>query len=179
MMDREGHNECSPRFLYDIQMDLALQGRLLLGALYASIVGAIIVTIILVAPPQNTPLSEVTLAGEKILVTVADTPVLQERGLSGRSALNQNEGMLFVFPSPGLYGFWMKDMSIPIDIIWFDANKQMVDVWESATPASYPETRIPIKDVMYALEVPAGFSAKHALKKGDVLELNSSARYNR
>lgn len=178
MMDREGHNECSLRFLYDNQMDLALRGRLLLGVLYIGLAGVIFMTAVFAVSPQKIVSAEVVLGGEKIKVNIADTPALHARGLSGVKKLNPGEGMLFIFPSPGFYGFWMKAMSIQIDIIWFDANREIVDVWENATPSSYPEIRIPVKEAMYVLEVEAGFSAKHTLKKGDVLELKPSTRYN-
>lgn len=42
----------------------------------------------------------------------------RERGLSHRPSLERGTGMLFVFDTPGKYGFWMKDMQFPIDIIF-------------------------------------------------------------
>ncbi len=45
---------------------------------------------------------------------------VQERmkGLSGRSGLCENCGMLFIFDKVDQYGFWMKDMNFDIDILW-------------------------------------------------------------
>ena len=160
-------------------MHAGVREKLLLGALYISIAGAILVTAILVVPQKSTPTSEVIIGDEKVMVTIADTPALQDRGLGGVKALLQNEGMLFVFPKPDLYTFWMKDMLIPIDIIWFDTNRHIVDVWENAKPSSYPEARPPRAEAQYVLEVQAGFFARHALKRGDVLELKSSTRYTK
>src|SRR3954471_24776165 len=54
---------------------------------------------------------EVKLGSTTIQVDISDTEALREQGLSGRTSLAENEGMLFVFPTPGPYGFWMKDMN--------------------------------------------------------------------
>jgi len=148
-----------------------LIGKLLLGALYTSIAVAVVATAMLAVPKGAPSGTKVLLAGEEILVTVADTPQLREKGLSFHKPLLENKGMFFVFPEPSLYGFWMKDMVFPIDIIWFDANQRIVDVWENATPQTYPEIRTPRSESKYVLEVNAGFYKNHALKRGDVVEL--------
>ncbi len=48
---------------------------------------------------------------------IATTTAEQERGISDRSVIPNNYAMLFVFQSKDRYGFWMKDMLTPIDII--------------------------------------------------------------
>jgi len=44
-----------------------------------------------------------------------------------REYLAQNAGMLFVFDTPGSYGFWMKNTLIPLDIVRLDENLLVVD----------------------------------------------------
>jgi len=44
-----------------------------------------------------------------------------------RESLPQDAGMLFVFDTPGSYGFWMKNTLIPLDIIRLDQNFVVVD----------------------------------------------------
>lgn len=132
-------------------------------------VAVVVIAMFAVSPKSRT--AEVVIAGKTLNVLVADTQVTQAKGLSGRKDLKPNEGMLFIFPVPGFYGFWMKDMEIPIDIIWFDAERKVVDVWENATPDSYPRVYTPRAEAKYVLEVPAGFFAEHLMKTGDVLEL--------
>lgn len=146
-------------------------GKILLGALYISIAVAVVATAMLLAVSPKSRTAEVVIAGKTLSVIVADTEVTQAKGLSGHKSLKPNEGMLFIFSKPGFYGFWMKDMKIPIDIIWFDAERRVVDVWENATPDSYPRVYTPRAEAKYVLEVPAGFFAEHLMKRGDVLEL--------
>ena len=149
----------------------ALISKFSLVGLYAIIAVAIFVTAMFVVQEKDDDVTKVFLGGEEIMVTIADTPELMSKGLSGRENLKPNEGMLFVFPEPGFYGFWMKDMKISIDIIWLDEKRQIVDVWEDADRDSYPKVYKPRSEAQYVLEVRAGFYRDHNLKSGDVLEL--------
>lgn len=112
----------------------------------------------------------VKIAGQNIKVILAETTLEQNRGLSGREKLNENEGMLFVFNHEGNYPFWMKDMNFPIDIIWLDENLKVVYIKKNALPQSYPESFSPGTNAKYVLEVNAGFSEKNNLKEGDTAE---------
>ncbi|HSE56525.1 MAG TPA: DUF192 domain-containing protein [Candidatus Paceibacterota bacterium] len=112
----------------------------------------------------------VTIGDTTITVTVADTEAVRQQGLSGKESLAQDEGMLFFFDTPGKYGFWMKDMHFPIDIIWIDAGWQIVDVTHTLTPETYPKVFFPQASVQYVLEVPAGFSTQHKLLIGQLVQ---------
>jgi uncharacterized membrane protein (UPF0127 family) len=76
----------------------------------------------------------VIIAGVRLSVEVADTPAERGRGLSGREMLPENSGMLFVFDTPGRYGFWMYGMKFPLDIIWIDESLRVVYFVENAQP---------------------------------------------
>ena len=65
-------------------------------------------------------------ASEDILAQVLDTPELRTKGLSGILFLPVYEGRWFVFDEAGMYGFWMKDMNFPIDIVWVDDTFRIV-----------------------------------------------------
>ena len=112
---------------------------------------------------------ELTLANTQLSAVVADTPALRTQGLSGRVKLKENEGMLFLFEEPAQYPFWMKDMLFPIDMIWFDADRKVVDITKDATPSSYPELFSPKVKAQYVLEVLSGWAGRHKLKEGDQL----------
>ena len=112
----------------------------------------------------------VQIAGQIIKVDLALTPLEQERGLSGRESLKNDEGMLFIFPKPSINYFWMKDMNFPIDIIWIDFNFRVIYIQKDALPSSYPNSFGPGVDNSYVLEVSDGFSEKNNLKIGDSVE---------
>ena len=67
--------------------------------------------------------------------------------------------MLFIFEKPGVYGFWMKNMVIPVDIIFIDENKKVVHIEERVQPCENDPCKIyrPKSPVKYVLEVKAGF----------------------
>jgi uncharacterized membrane protein (UPF0127 family) len=94
-------------------------------------------------------------------------------GLSGRASLAEGKGMLFVFEKPDTYGFWMKDMNFPIDMIFIGEDKKVVTVVAHASPESYkknpPEVFYPAKPVLFVLEVPAGFAKEHGVEEGMVM----------
>jgi len=104
----------------------------------------------------------------KIKAVIADTDQKRDLGLSGQPSLGQNQGELFIFDQPGLYDFWMKDMNFPLDIIWLDENKKIVDITANFATSTYPNkvtSRTPAK---YVLEINAGVSQEGAIKIGDV-----------
>lgn len=120
---------------------------------------------------EKTPVPRAFLGGEALVLEIADTDALHTRGLSGHKPLAENEGMLFVFPKDGLYGFWMKDMLFPLDILWLDSEYRIIDVREGATPESYPQIFTPSTPARYVLELSSGFFSKHKLKNGNILEI--------
>lgn len=120
-----------------------------------------------IQPNASQTLTNVEIGGETIQVETADTPQARERGLSGRSALLENQGMLFVFSEDGIHSFWMKDMNFPIDILWISASREIVYIKENASPDDYPATYAPDKEARYVLEVAAGFVEKYGVRIGD------------
>src|SRR3989338_3180334 len=74
-------------------------------------------------PSSPSDIKYVKIVGQNIKVDLALTMLEQAQGLSGREVLGENEGMLFVFDTPGKYSFWMKDMKFAIDIIWFTPSE--------------------------------------------------------
>lgn len=104
-------------------------------------------------------------------VEVADNAYTLERGLSGHKPLKSFEGMLFIFDKPSRYGFWMKDMLFPIDIIWIDENYKVTHIEKSVSPDTYPKVFYPGAESLYVLEISAGSSDKTRLKIGDIVEI--------
>lgn len=114
------------------------------------------------------------LGGQKFTVGVADSMALRAAGLSGRSGLRDDEGMYFIFNSPGKHSFWMKDMEFPIDIVWIKGDR-VVGFSENVQPE--PNKTIfgltiyrPPEEVDRVLEVSAGTAAKYGWKVGDVVK---------
>jgi uncharacterized protein len=99
-------------------------------------------------------------------VEVVSTKSARAQGLSGRGKMKDSEGMLFIFEQPGKYGFWMKDMNFPLDIIWINQNGVVVWMERGATPESYPKAFINQADASYVLEINAGLAKTFGLYLG-------------
>lgn len=102
---------------------------------------------------------------------IVDTEVAREQGLSGRANIPSNYGMLFVFPQKDNYGFWMKDMLVPIDILWLNEDGILLGIERSVSPASYPDTFYPPEPVRYVLETRVGEAATQGWSVGSTVPI--------
>lgn len=112
-------------------------------------------------------LKPLTIGDATVYVSIAETESAREQGLSGRTRLAADEGMLFIFPNEGMYRFWMKDMKFSIDMLWLSADGTIVHMAPSVSPETYPETFASEVPARYVLELPAGYSESHDLTVGD------------
>lgn len=115
---------------------------------------------------------EISVKSLNISAKVAANPQTRNKGLSKIESLPFNEGMFFVFEQKGRYSFWMKDMKFPIDIIWIDENKKIVNISKNALPEpNKPDKDLTIYissyDVKYVLEINAGLAGANNLEIGD------------
>ena len=101
-----------------------------------------------------------------VKVFIANNDQDREQGLSGTSVLPNGTGVLFVFDNPGKYGFWMKDMNFPLDIIWIGKDKKIVGVTKNVLPKSYPFVFMPPSDILYVLEMNTGSVNSFGLTSG-------------
>jgi len=120
-----------------------------------------------------------TINKTNIQVEIADSVAEREKGLSGRSSLKEGAGMLFVFPQKEVVAtFWMKDMLIPIDIVWI-AQGKIIQIDKNIQPPKVgtPDDKLERFTVKapadYVLEVPAGYSDKSEFKVGDSVDMSS------
>ena len=136
---------------------------------------AVFIIIIIFLSTKAYP-SKLILGGKLFNIEVVDTKKLLEKGLSGHKPLLEDEGMFFVFQKEDLYGFWMKDMSFSIDILWIDSNFKIVHIEKSLSPETYPKIFYPKTKAHYVLEISAGEANKLDIKIGDSIKFikNSS-----
>lgn len=126
----------------------------------------------------NSPVAQNTTAtaninSQQIDLLIANNDELRIQGLSGRESLEENQGMLFIFEEKGEYGFWMRDMLFPIDIIFLEDNK-VVNIHENAAPSDNPndlEVYYPTKPINQVLELNAGKAQEMGIKAGTEITL--------
>ncbi len=118
-------------------------------------------------------LSAVTINGHEYLVELANTPALQQQGLSDRLLLAPDTGMLFQFTKPGKYSFWMKDMRFSIDMIWIRDGKVVGFVVDAPIGNTIPAIFTPPVEVDMVLEVNAGTVKADGITIGDAVSLKA------
>lgn len=100
----------------------------------------------------------------------ASTDQQKEKGLSGRSCIGSDQGMLFIFDKPDYYQFWMKDMKFPIDIVWVNKDKKVINVDSQVQPTTYPENFKPAQPAKYVLELKSKEARVLGISSGTALD---------
>lgn len=102
-------------------------------------------------------------------IEVATSSFEIEKGLMHRRSLPANGGMLFVFEEEYYRTFWMKDTYVALDIMFLNADKEIIRISKHTMPLS--ELSIPSGGkAMYVVEVLAGFTDAHQIHIGDHIE---------
>jgi uncharacterized membrane protein (UPF0127 family) len=99
-------------------------------------------------------------------IEIANTEYERELGLMKRKSMEENQGMLFIFPKEKMQSFWMRNTLISLDMMFVSAQKEIITIQKNTkvlSDQSYPST----KPAKYVIEVDAGFSARHNIKEGD------------
>jgi hypothetical protein len=88
-----------------------------------------------------------------------------------RESLAPDRGMLFVHTSSGRYSYWMFQCLIPLDIVWLDAAKRIVEISANTPPCKGGAKSCPSYggnyDALYVLEIAGGMARKYGLDTGD------------
>jgi uncharacterized membrane protein (UPF0127 family) len=105
-----------------------------------------------------------------VIVEIADSDASRAKGLMMRTFLPQGKGMLFVWPEEGPRTMWMKDTFISLDMIFIDAQGNIVGIVTDAAPHDLSPLGTD-RPARYVLEVPAGDAKRLGLAVGQSLDL--------
>ncbi len=123
---------------------------------------------------EDFPTRPITLpGGQEIRVeTMIDTIDLL-RGLMFRTSLAPDRGMLFVYPRPDHHPHYMYQVLIPLDIVWLDSNRDIVEIAENKPPCKTQASKCEQyggKEIsIYVLEIGAGMAKKYGLTVGQTV----------
>jgi len=120
------------------------------------------------ADVQRLPTTTLQAGMVKLKVEVATSPREREIGLMFRKEMGAYEGMLFVFPQPGVQCFWMRDTLIPLSTAFLADDGTIVNIADMA-PMTL-ESHCSAKPVRYVLEMNQGFFERRGLKPGSRLQ---------
>lgn len=107
-------------------------------------------------------------------VEIADEPEEWGQGLMNRKHLDQDSGMLFVFPELRRPSFWMKNTLIPLDMIFIGPDNRIAQIHANALPHDLTHIT-PEKKAIAVLEINGGMAEKLGLRVGNRLSMPVSA----
>jgi len=95
-----------------------------------------------------------------------------QKGLARFDRIEKDQGMLFIFETPGRYSFFMKDMKFDIDIIFLNETSQVINIFQNVKKDSYKgpfdyESYKPDSPAKFVIELNAGEVLQNKLKIGD------------
>ncbi|HIF39010.1 MAG TPA: DUF192 domain-containing protein [Gemmatimonadetes bacterium] len=104
------------------------------------------------------------------LLNILTEHVGQTRGLMYKRQLPPNTGMLFVYDQPLYLGFWMKNTSIPLDLIFIGPDNRINEI-TSLEPFSLERVESRFPSVM-ALETNRGTADRLGITVGDIVSVD-------
>jgi uncharacterized protein len=112
--------------------------------------------------------------GQIIKVETMITSADLRKGMMYRTSLAPDHGMLFIHPTPGNYPYWMYETLIPLDIIWMDNDRNIVQMVLSAPPCTTEPSKctqyVCTKPARYVLELKGGMAKKYGLELGQKID---------
>lgn len=126
-------------------------------------------------PGQILPITgSAVIKRETFELEVAATPQQQQLGLMFRSALPDNRGMLFPFSTPRRASFWMKNVPVPLDMVFLRNNRVVMVASEVPPCASDPcPSYGPGSEIVdTVLELRSGRAEELGLSPGDVVSIS-------
>lgn len=106
----------------------------------------------------------------RFFVELARTPDEQARGLMFRHHMDDEWGMLFVFPRERIQSFWMKNTYLSLDMIFIRKDGVIDSIVERAEPLSL----VPRESrgrAMYVLELAGGDAERFGITAGQKIDI--------
>jgi uncharacterized membrane protein (UPF0127 family) len=111
---------------------------------------------------------------QRFKIWITDTPARSEQGLMFVHSLAHDRGMLIPRNNAGPMAIWMKNTFIPLDILFLDAQGQIIFIRRNATPLSEAIISVPAPMTTPAqavLELAGGECDRRHISQGDVFHL--------
>ncbi len=103
-------------------------------------------------------------------VEVADDQSERAKGLMNRETLCQDCGMLFVYNNTERRAFWMKNTSIPLDIIFISEEQEVINIAEADPEPGVADENLTRyysdEPAKYVVEVNQGYSERKSIEEG-------------
>jgi len=127
------------------------------------------------ACPLDLPVRTVNVNNQKLHLEIAKSYAARQCGLSKRTSLAPDRGMLFVFPRTMPVSFWMEDTQFALSIAFLDEKGRIVSI-QLMTPRPANILYQSPGPVRYAIEVNQDWFSRHKVRVGDIVHLPDATR---
>jgi hypothetical protein len=123
--------------------------------------------------PRQVETYELQIDGKRISVELALNDPQRQKGLSHRTYLPPNQGMLFVWPRERHVTMWMKQTLIPLEVAFISADGTIVEIKPLGPPLSGAEASVTSSEpVKMALEMRRYWFKQNKVKPGQRIKLS-------
>jgi uncharacterized membrane protein (UPF0127 family) len=121
---------------------------------------------------QKNEIKNIKIGDKNYELEVVKTSEDMKKGLAKFEDIQNNQGMLFVFDTPGRWSIWMKDMKFNIDIIFLNEMKEVVTIYKNVKFENHENVfeyrkYLPDYDSKYVIELKEGEADQNKIKIGD------------
>ena len=110
-----------------------------------------------------------------LICDVAGSIFAKTKGLMYRSSLPDGRGMLFPFLFSWYRVFWMKKVTIPLDILFISKDFQVVKIYEAPSDSNmFHKAYWAFGFCKYVVECNRGFCKKHEISIGTKVSIEKS-----
>lgn len=113
---------------------------------------------------EEMPTINLKISGHTLFAEVAYTQKYRTRGLMYRKSMDQNSGMLFVFPETGRHSLWMVNTNIPLSVAFLDESGTILNIVDMSPRTKTKHSAA--STAKYALEMNLGWFKARKIKKG-------------
>ncbi len=108
------------------------------------------------------------------LAEVADTPQAKKKGLMYRPCIKDNQVILFIYDEPRILSFWMKNMKISLDMLFFDSSGVLQEIKRNIPPCTTTKcpSYVTSSDSKMVVEMKAGLAETLEIHIGDKIYLS-------
>jgi hypothetical protein len=102
---------------------------------------------------------------EEVTAEMALTREQEQTGLMFRTNMNENAGMIFVFPQPIRAAFWMKNTILPLSVAYIDPEGAIVEIHD-LEPQNTNAVVAQSDNILYVLEMNRDWFKRHRIETG-------------
>lgn len=114
---------------------------------------------------------------EEMNAEMALTQLQEQTGMMFRTNMEENEGMLFVFPEPIRASFWMKNTVLPLSAAYIGPDGTILEIHD-LQPEDTNTVIAATDSVQFVLETKRDWFKRHNIKEGMAINTEKGSLHN-